>query len=103
VAQALAARLMHAEKAWGHDAFFAYVDRWMTEDDSKYLGEMLKNAEAKGAADAVAKIKATQHEGTVTGASDMVPVVKELWAKYRNNLPPAPDGAKTPPAETTWK
>ena len=24
---------MHAEKVWDHDAFFAYVDRWMTEPD----------------------------------------------------------------------
>jgi hypothetical protein len=35
VGEALAARIMHAEKAWGHDAFFAYVDRWMTEDDAQ--------------------------------------------------------------------
>ena len=34
VAQALALRLMKAEKAWGHDAFFDYVDRWMYEDDA---------------------------------------------------------------------
>jgi hypothetical protein len=25
---------MNAEKLWGHDAFFDYVDRWMREDDS---------------------------------------------------------------------
>lgn len=29
VGQALAARWMGAQSAWGHDAFFAYVDRWM--------------------------------------------------------------------------
>jgi hypothetical protein len=29
VGQALAARLMNAQSSWGHDAFFAYVDRWM--------------------------------------------------------------------------
>ena len=34
VAQALALRLMHAEKAWNHDAFFDYVDRWMFENDA---------------------------------------------------------------------
>ena len=38
VAEALAARLMHAEKYWDHDAFFAYVDRWMTEDDTPFWG-----------------------------------------------------------------
>lgn len=29
VGQALAARELGAEEAWAHDAFFAYVDRWM--------------------------------------------------------------------------
>ena len=28
---------MHAEKYWDHDAFFSYVDRWMTEDDTQFL------------------------------------------------------------------
>lgn len=114
VAQALAARLMHAEKFWDHDAFFAYVDRWMTEDDDKCLGEILKNTESKLAAaetdadkdaltDAVTKIKAANRQGTITGRPEIVPVVKALWNKYRNNLPPAPDGVKTPPGEITWK
>ena len=35
VGEALAARIMHAEKYWDHDAFFSYVDRWMTEDDTE--------------------------------------------------------------------
>ena len=35
VGEALAARIMHAEKCWDHDAFFAYVDRWMTQDDAE--------------------------------------------------------------------
>jgi len=36
VGQALAARLMNAQTNWNHDAFFAYVDRWMdpTGDDA---------------------------------------------------------------------
>lgn len=29
VGEALAARLISAQATWGHDAFFAYVDRWM--------------------------------------------------------------------------
>ncbi len=37
VAQALALRLMHAEQAWGHDAFFDYADRWMYEDDTVFV------------------------------------------------------------------
>jgi hypothetical protein len=37
VAEALALRLMHAEKAWDHDAFFDYVDRWMYENDDEFV------------------------------------------------------------------
>ena len=33
---------MHAEKIWNHDAFFAYVDRWMTEDDKPFRDEIFK-------------------------------------------------------------
>jgi len=32
VGQALAARVMGLREAWGHDAFFDYVDRWMDGD-----------------------------------------------------------------------
>ena len=37
VAQALALRLMGAEKTWNHDAFFDYVDRWMFENDADFV------------------------------------------------------------------
>jgi len=43
VGQALAARIMNAEKLWAHDPFFDYVDRWMTEDDSRAIQE-IKNS-----------------------------------------------------------
>ena len=96
VGQALAARIMHAEKHWGHDAFFAYVDRWMTEDDTA-LNDALKEA---GRADYNAKKPGEfGRQGYVHGPA----WVKGMWLKYRNQLPPAADGSKTPPAETTWK
>ena len=34
VGEALAMHLLHAEGVWDHSAFFAYVDRWMNEDDT---------------------------------------------------------------------
>ena len=38
VAEALAARLIKGVQArWNHPPFFAYVDRWMNEDDSRHL------------------------------------------------------------------
>ena len=114
VAEALAAHLLHVEKNWDHDAFFAYVDRWMTEDDTPFLGEMMKNAETKLAAAkdekekklleaAKAKIAAANRSGTVTGSGGMAAVVKELWVKYRDNLPTGPGQEKIPPAAATWK
>jgi hypothetical protein len=105
---------MRAEKLWAHDAFFAYVDRWMTEDDAPFLAQIARNVETKLAAastdaekkvlqDAKAKVASQNKGGTITGRSELVPIVRDLWTKYRDNLPPAPDGGKAPPAETTWK
>jgi hypothetical protein len=37
IATALSARLLNAQSLWGHDAFFDYCDRWMTEDDSQAI------------------------------------------------------------------
>ena len=34
---------MKAEKGWDHDAFFAYMDRWMYEDDAEFV-KMIKTA-----------------------------------------------------------
>jgi hypothetical protein len=96
VGQALAARILHAEKAWDHDAFFAYVDRWMTEDDMP-LNKAMKDA---GWIDYTeTRPFYSGRQGHVTGAK----WVREAWLKYRENLPPGPDGSKTPPAASTWK
>jgi hypothetical protein len=75
VGQALAARLLHAEKAWDHDAFFDYVDRWMTEDDTQHLEEIKK---AKGWDYSMSWARQRQ---------TWDPFVEAMWAKYRNNLP----------------
>jgi hypothetical protein len=41
VGEALAMRLMNAESVWNHPPFFDYVDRWMTEDDTQAVAEIL--------------------------------------------------------------
>ncbi|MHB8139327.1 MAG: hypothetical protein ACYDGO_13215 [Smithellaceae bacterium] len=91
VGEALAARILHAEKYWNHDAFFAYVDRWMTEDDSEF-NRIIKEARGK---DYGAK---WARQGSVWD-----PFVKDMWLKYRNHLPPSPDRTVTRKAEDTWK
>jgi hypothetical protein len=91
VGEALAARLMHAEKAWNHDAFFAYVDRWMTEDDTEHL-KVIKEA-----------LNADMSRPFERQRQTWDPFVEEMWKMHRNHLPPAADGHKDPPAEETWK
>ena len=74
VGQALAARLMKAEKAWGHGAFFAYVDRWMYEDYTEFA----------------AVIKEVHNVSYSRGANQgqcWEPFVNEMWARYRTTLP----------------
>ena len=74
--QALAARIMHAEKVWNHDPFFDYLDRWMEEDDTEDI-RIIK--EATGQDYSTSWTRQRQ-------AWD--PFVKQMWAKYRHNLPP---------------
>jgi len=40
VGEALAIHLLHAESTWNYPAFFDYVDRWMTEDDTQAVAEI---------------------------------------------------------------
>ena len=40
VGEALAIHLLQAESTWNHQAFFDYVDRWMTEDDTQAVAEI---------------------------------------------------------------
>ena len=87
----------------------------MTEDDAKAIEEIKKNWDEKLAAPGLTAADETRlqkdarakwvpvRQGTVEGPPGLVPLIKDLWTKYRNDLPPAPDGSKTPPAETTWK
>ena len=41
VGEALAAYLVNGESTWNHQAFFDYVNRWMTENDTQAVAEIL--------------------------------------------------------------
>jgi len=86
VAQALALRLMHAENAWGHDAFFDYEDRWMYEDDAAFV-KTLKEVTGKD----------YDHDWSRHGWAwqEKEAFVKDMWAKHRASpgMPPI-DGWK---------
>jgi len=82
VAQALALRLMHAENAWGHNAFFDYVDRWMFENDAEFV-KTIREATGKNHDESWAR------QGQAWDA-----FVNDMWAKHRATLPPPTDGWK---------
>jgi hypothetical protein len=91
VAQALALRLMHAEKAWSHDAFFDYVDRWMYENDATFV-RAIKEATGRD------HDKEWSRQGQAWDA-----FVNEMWSKHRRTLPEPTDGWKQPHDDRTYR
>ena len=83
--QALAARLMKAEKIWNHDAFFAYADRWMCEDETEFAKAIVKALMAEG-------VPELNHEISLQGKTRL-PFVDDMWARYRAmpGMPPTDD------------
>jgi hypothetical protein len=76
--EALAARMLHAEQAWNHPAFFDYVDRWMIPDDEQLLAELVAVTGGTGYAQPWTRQGQTWDD-----------FVNEMWAAYRHRLPPA--------------
>lgn len=83
VAQALALHLMKGERAWNHDAFFDYVDRWMYEEDTEFVNTV-KEATGQDFSPDWAR------QGQAWDA-----FVNEMWAAHRTEagMPPT-DGWK---------
>jgi hypothetical protein len=71
VGEALAARLLNAEEAWDHPAFFDYVDRWMMEDDSEYV-DIIE-----------AQTGTSYHAHWARQGQAWDDFVEEMWAAYR--------------------
>jgi hypothetical protein len=86
VAEALALRLMRAEKAWDHDAFFDYVDRWMYENDDEFV-KTLK--ETTGSDFHRSRFGDFPRQGF---AWDLF--AGQMWVKYRITLQAPTDGWK---------
>jgi hypothetical protein len=90
VAQALVLRTLKLEKAWNHDAFFDYVDRWMFEDDKPFRVEIAKHCRPPYSKDDyLDDSKDWFHEGY----ADQL-WVKKLWNKYRSLCSAPTDGWK---------
>ncbi len=91
VAQALALRLLHAEKAWNHPPFFDYVDRWMFEDDTRSI-EMIKAATGRD------YNRDWSRQGQAWDA-----FVNEMWGSYRGVNSAPTDGWKKPHEERLYR
>ena len=113
IGQALALHLLKAEKAWNHDAFFDYCDRWMYENDELPLariGESYVKAnqtEPNGGhatVDCGKKFLITRaHEfGSEGYVWDRL--AGEMWANYRTmpGMPPT-DGWKKPHDDSYYR
>ncbi len=77
----LAGRIMRAEPFYAHDAFFDYVDRWMTEDDAPLREKIMRQVDAE-------KTAHDFREEKWRAGRAYDPFVQKMWAEYRNQLPP---------------
>lgn len=89
--EALALRLLHAEKFWNHDPFFDYVDRWMYENDSEFV-KILKASTGRDYG---------QDWSRQGQFSD--PFVNEMWSRHRTELPAPTDGWKQPRDDSYYR
>ncbi|MEX0885807.1 MAG: hypothetical protein WD009_05130 [Phycisphaeraceae bacterium] len=82
VGQALVLRLLGAEQAWAHDAFFDYVDRWMYEADEGNRQVIAEHLDWDGL---------PEQSWTFQGNA-WEPFVAEMWAAYRETVDAPTDG-----------
>ena len=80
VGEALTIHLMHAESTWNYPAFFDYVDRWMTEDDSQAVAEI----KAQTGFDYSANWdRQGQTRYWLQGEFPQYTFIDDMWAAYR--------------------
>jgi hypothetical protein len=85
--QALAARLMHLEGYWAHDAYFDYVDRWMYQEETDTFKITSEQGFVRVGWD---PLKDWSRQGQVED-----PFAEAMWRKYRQTLDAPIDGWKT--------
>ncbi len=91
VAQALALRLMRAERSWNHDPFFDYVDRWMYQEDAAFV-KTIRQATGRD----------HDHEWSRQGQA-WDAFTNEMWAAHRQELAAPVDGWKQPHDDTYYR
>ena len=80
VGEALAMRLLNAESVWNHQAFFDYVDRWMTEDDTQAVAEIKAQTGFDYSAN-WERQKQTQY--WLQGEFPQYTFIDDMWKAYR--------------------
>jgi dihydrodipicolinate synthase/N-acetylneuraminate lyase len=79
MSQAIAARILGLKVHWGHDAYFAYCDRWAYEDDAPNGAAIIAAYQDYNAA-----AKAAGGPGvTPVGGSYINEFAKEMYTTYR--------------------
>jgi hypothetical protein len=80
VGEALVLHLLHAETVWNHPAFFDYVDRWMTEDDTQAIA-LIKQQSGFDYTPEWDRQKQTRYwlHGQISEPS----FIDDMWKKYR--------------------
>jgi hypothetical protein len=81
VGEALAARLLGAQDNWNHPAFFDYVDRWMTEDDTQAVADIKTQSGFDYSADWE---RQGQTAAWLQGEFPQYSFVDDMWKAYRN-------------------
>ena len=80
VGEALAVHLLHAEVMWNHPAFFDYVDRWMSEDDTLAVAKIKAETGIDYSAKGGRQRQTVQWlEGEVKDPS----FIDDMWKLYR--------------------
>jgi hypothetical protein len=80
VGEALTIHIMHDENVWNYPAFFDYVDRWMTEDDTQAIAEI----KAQSGFDYSANWERQgQTRYWLQGEFPQYTFIDDMWAAYR--------------------
>jgi hypothetical protein len=80
VGEALAIHILHAESVWNYPAFFDYVDRWMTEDDTQAIAEILAQTGFDYSANWERQM---QTRYWLQGEVPQYTFIDDMWAAYR--------------------
>jgi hypothetical protein len=81
VGEALAFHILRAENVWNYPAFFDYVDRWMTEDDTQAVAQIKSQSNYDYSAN-WERQKQTQY--WLQGEAQDPSFIDDMWAAYRH-------------------